>query len=327
LTAEQFMDAVWQLTGEAPQKYDAPVIRGKATEAGESRELAGKWVWAYAEVGSAPAGETIVFRKQFDLAEPSQQALAVITCDNSYVLYVNGQRAHAGDNWEAPDSVLLTNRLKKGANEILIVAKNGGSGPNPAGLFFEARVTTTAGQTSLALDESWQWTKSLPDGNGKFKTPPSDWQPAVLVKRPEVWAKRLNGELARLLFRGSDAANRMVRASLVKSDFLMRSLGRPNRDQIVTVRPAELSTLEAIDLSNGQVLAGTLSRGAKRLEARQGESPEQFTRWLFRFALSREPTASEQNVLAGSLGDKLTERGIEDALWAVLMLPEFQLVR
>lgn len=327
LTAEQFMDAVWQLTGEAPKRYDAPVIRGKAAGASKSPELTSKWVWAYADVAAAPAGETIAFRKQFELAEAPQQAMAVVTCDNSYVLYVNGQRVQAGDNWETPDAVLLTNRLKKGQNEILIVAKNGGSGPNPAGLFFEARLTTSAGELPLALDTSWQWTKSLPDGNGKYKTPPTDWQAAVLVKQPEVWATRLNGELAALLSRGSGAANLMVRASLVKSDFLMRSLGRPNRDQIVTVRPAELSTLEAIDLSNGQILAETLSRGAKKLAATHNESPQQFTQWLFRFALSREPTANEQNVLAEALGDKLTERGIEDALWAVLMLPEFQLVR
>ena len=29
-TAEQFVDTVWQLTGAAPQKIDAPVVRGKA---------------------------------------------------------------------------------------------------------------------------------------------------------------------------------------------------------------------------------------------------------------------------------------------------------
>jgi hypothetical protein len=32
-------------------------------------------------------------------------------------------------------------------------------------------------------------------------------------------------------------------------------------------------------------------------------------------------------VLLEALGDKLAEQGLEDALWAVIMLPEFQLVR
>ena len=59
----------------------------------------------------------------------------------------------------------------------------------------------------------------------------------------------------------------MVRASLLKSDFLMRALGRPNRDQIVTSRPSELTTLEAIDLANGQALANALKSGARRIVA------------------------------------------------------------
>lgn len=325
LTAEQFMDAVWQLTGESPRKFDAPLARGKA-DPKAAQPLSGKWVWAYADVGQAPAGETIVFRKKFPLAEAPAEALAVISCDNSYVLYVNGQRVQAGENWEAPDAVPLASRLKAGPNEIVIVAKNGGAGPNPAGLFFEARVKMTSGETMLALGSDWEWTKTVPEGNGKFKTEPADWQAAVPVKEP-VWAGRVDGELAKLLTQTAGSAGRMVRASLVKNDFLMRSLGRPNRDQIVTVRPDELSTLEAIDLSNGQTLADTLGRGAKRLLARKWESREELVEWLFRFALSRSPTEKERAILAERLGEKLSEQGIEDALWAVVMLPEFQLVR
>jgi hypothetical protein len=49
-----------------------------------------------------------------------------------------------------------------------------------------------------------------------------------------------------------------VRAALVKSDALMRSLGRPNREQVVTTRPDQLTTLQALDLSNGQPLTDLL---------------------------------------------------------------------
>ncbi len=119
----------------------------------------------------------------------------------------------------------------------------------------------------------------------------------------------------------------MVRASLLKSDFLMRSLGRPNRDQIVSVRPSELTTLTAIDLSNGQALADYLARGAQNLRKREWQSPEQFVSWLFRFALSREPSEGEMNILKQAVGDDLSAQGVEDVLWTVIMLPEFQLVR
>ncbi len=169
--------------------------------------------------------------------------------------------------------------------------------------------------------------RATPDGNGRFQADPGDWQPAVPVAHPEVWASRLNSELATILAQGTAVSGKMVRASLVKSDFLMRSLGRPNRDQIVSVRPNELTTLEAIDLSNGQILADTLERGAKKLLARSWDSPETFVRWLYRFALSREPQPDELHALTDALGDKLTEQGVQDALWAVVMLPEFQFVR
>lgn len=329
LTAEQFMDAVWQLTDAEPARYDAPVLRGKPDPSEIAQQtLSGKWIWSRADTSQAAAGETIVVRKQFTLKTAPTQAVAVVSCDNSYSLIVNGQRVQSGDNWEQPDAVLLTARLKPGKNEFLIVAKNGGNGPNPAGLFFEARVFAEGGSfESIGSDDSWQWTSKTLEANGRFKAEPDDWQPAALVSKHEVWSSRLDSELRTLLVQAKHSFRLMVRASLLKSDFLMRSLGRPNRDQIVSVRPSELSTLEAIDLSNGQILADTLERGSKKLLERSWESPADFVRWLFRFALSREPTADELQVLTEGSGNTLTEQGVQDALWSVLMLPEFQLVR
>jgi hypothetical protein len=48
--------------------------------------------------------------------------------------------------------------------------------------------------------------------------------------------------------------------------FLMRSLGRPHRDQVVTSRPAELTMLQAIDLANGAILSKYLNEGANNLK-------------------------------------------------------------
>jgi len=148
-----------------------------------------------------------------------------------------------------------------------------------------------------------------------------------LVARPDVWASRLDAPLNQLLGQAAQSAGLMVRASLVKSDFLMRSLGRPNRDQIVSVRPDELTTLEAIDLSNGQILADLLAQGAKNLVSRSWQSPAEFIAWLYRFALSREPTPEELAILTDALGAQLNEQAAQDVLWSVIMLPEFHLVR
>ena len=329
LTAEQFLDAVWQLSGAGPTRFDAAVLRGKPDPSAAAQlKLTGQWIWNKANTRDSAAGETLAFRKQFELKAAPQQALAVIACDNSYTLFVNGQKVQAGDNWEAPDATVVTERLKAGANELLVVAKNGGSGPNAAGLFCEVRIGGADGTDgTYGTDGSWEWNSKLPNANGRFpRGEPTDWQPAAVVEHAHVWSK-LDGPLAALLARGASGADLMVRAALVKSDFLMRTLGRPNRDQIVTVRPAELTTLEAIDLANGQILADTLQRGAQKLAARDWQSPEAFIRWLYQFALTREPSAEELILWKESLGDRVTAQGIEDALWMVLMLPEFQLNR
>jgi hypothetical protein len=240
---------------------------------------------------------------------------------------MNGKRIHAGANWETPDRLQLAHS-KVGINEIVIVAKNEGSGPNPAGLFFEARWLGKGGAAgTLVSDASWQWSKQLPNETGIYEQQPEDWQPAAKVSGEAVWMSRVQGELAAHLARQGDAALPMVRAALVKSNFLMRSLGRPNRDQIVSVRPLELTTLEAIDLSNGEALAGLLRQGGAKLAARQWASPDAFIDWLFRYALCREPTAAERLTLHEVIGDKLTPAAIEDVLWSVVMLPEFQIVR
>lgn len=118
-----------------------------------------------------------------------------------------------------------------------------------------------------------------------------------------------------------------VRATLVHCDELMRSLGRPNREQVVTTRPDQLTTLQALDLSNGERLTSTLSRGAANiLKANPMATPSELAEWIFTRALSRKPNAAELTAANELLGDKPTADGVADLLWAVVMLPEFQLV-
>jgi len=111
------------------------------------------------------------------------------------------------------------------------------------------------------------------------------------------------------------------------SDFLMRSLGRPNREQIVSMRPNDLTTLEAMDLSNGPILADLLGRGAKRLAAREWAEADAIGRYLYLAALSRPPTENELDLLRPVLAKPVSAQALEDVLWALCMTPEFQLVR
>ena len=329
LTAEQFVDGVWQITGTAPTRFDAAVVRGKvAPEVVSEMKLAARWIWSHADAGNAKAGETFIARKKFTLAAAPVRAGAVATADNSFVLYINGARAAAGDNWENPEAIPLESRLKAGANEFVLVAKNGGTGPNPAGVIFEARIKLSNGEIlTIATDASWQSTQSTPDAKGKFKTEPTDWQPAVEVPNSALWNASVGKQLAMQLAQAATATQPMVRAALMKNDFFMRALGRPHREQIVSVRPSELTTLEAIDLNNGQLLATRLEQGAVRILARPWPGSDALTTWLYQYALARNPTVAELTLARETLGAPATSQGLQDLLWAILMLPEFQLVR
>jgi hypothetical protein len=124
------------------------------------------------------------------------------------------------------------------------------------------------------------------------------------------------------------ASHKTYRASLVASDLLMRSLGRPNREQVVSDRPSALTTLQALDLSNSPLLAETLTRGAANVLKRfKGKDPNAVVDWLYNYALSRPPTTEEHATAIELLSSPPTQQGVEDLLWAVLMLPEFQIIR
>jgi hypothetical protein len=328
MTAEQFIDTVWQLTDAAPRSFDADVIRAPRTDRSpEAPSLRGRWLWSGADYQSAAPKASVTFRRVFELEQGVDQIAAVIACDNQYSMYVNGAKVATGDDWSRPDLVLITN-VKPGENELLVVGGNGGSEPNPAAMYFEARWSTADSQVhTLASDADWQWTSRVPDEAGSFGADPVTWQPAYVIGEDQIWASTVESQLANLLRRGLSAERLMVRAALLKSDFLMRSLGRPNRDQVVSVRPAELTTLEAINLSIGETLADYLNRGAKKLVADDSIDASELVTSIFHRALSRDPTPEELQLLSRAVGETASESTVEDVLWAVIMLPEFQFVR
>jgi hypothetical protein len=93
----------------------------------------------------------------------------------------------------------------------------------------------------------------------------------------------------------------------------------------VTVRPSSATTLQGLELSNGATLASALERGAARLLARP-RATDVLVRLVFQRALSRTPTHREMETCRQLLGATPTAAGVEDLLWSVVMLPEFQLI-
>ncbi|MBI5394653.1 MAG: PSD1 domain-containing protein [Verrucomicrobia bacterium] len=125
------------------------------------------------------------------------------------------------------------------------------------------------------------------------------------------------------------ASNIAVRASLLAADPLTTALGRPNREQVVTSRPSAATTLQALELTNGNTLADALKRGAEKLMGGGvggREDGRELIDQLYLRALGRKPTADELRLAQGFVGKPLRAQGVEDLLWAMTMLPEFQLI-
>ncbi|MFM8891406.1 MAG: DUF1553 domain-containing protein, partial [Planctomycetia bacterium] len=327
MTAEQFTDAVWQLTGDAPAKPDADVVRVKPDPAApRPHPPRATWIWNNQSAASPP-GEKLAFRARINLLDPVVHAVAVATADNEITLWVNGTKAGHTADWGKPFAEPITGALKRGSNEILVVAANADAG-GPAALKAEIRaILADGGTASIQSDDSWEWTATLPDAEGRWPEgrEPADWQKASVVENQGTWASSDAAFAAGVA--GATGPGPMVRAVLVKGTPLMAALGRPNRDQVVSSRPTDLTTLEAILLANEQTLFDTFSHGAARLIAEHGRDPGALARHLFAAALSRAPTAGEAAAAESILGTAPTESTVADLLWAVVMLPEFQLVR
>lgn len=333
MTAEQFIDSVWQLTGAAPSEFDAPILRGKVDrELASQIELSGQWIWGESAGGDQlpPGGEQLVFRKTVQLPSAVSRGALVVTADNAFEMYIGRRRVASGDDWTQLRTVPLRGELQPGDNEIVVVARNFTEQPNPAGLFVEGQCVLENGdRIQLVSDESWQVSNQAPrgGGEGRLGQMSGPWESAVSLGQPSNYMQAIGREARDRLSMNLASGGKMIRASLMKNDALMRSLGRPGRDQIVSSRPDELTMLQAINLANGEAMAAILKAGAKQRLRQAEANPDAFIRTLFRQALSRDPTDTEHQLLKEALGEEPSRQQIEDVLWSICMMPEFMIVR
>ena len=123
-----------------------------------------------------------------------------------------------------------------------------------------------------------------------------------------------------------DTSHDSFRAALVAADPLLVALGRPNREQVVTDRPQLATTLQAVELTNGSTLADQLSASAKKWLSRSWPSSDALILVLYQRALGRPALPRELETARQVVGTTPTAAGVEDLLWIIAMLPEFQLV-
>jgi hypothetical protein len=118
---------------------------------------------------------------------------------------------------------------------------------------------------------------------------------------------------------------RLLRSN--ESTGLSRALGRAaTRNEISTGRSDATSVVQGLELLNGEEFAGLLKKGPlmeKALATDAGGAAS----LIYRAMLCREPSAAEREAVAAYLGEKVTEEGVQDVLWAVVSGPEFQFIR
>jgi hypothetical protein len=325
LTAEQFVDALCTVANVWPNK---PAFNPAAGNAVKLPTAKARWIWNTPTAHqSAPPG-TVYFRKEVALDDVTSGEL-IITADNAFVLCVNGQRVASSDEWGKPVAVDLKPYLVSNAKNVLAVeAENTTNNPNPAGLFLAGRIAhrkvTGNPPLVLASDKSWLATSEKPPANWTRRDfTPANWRPAFELGDEKMGPWRLNTHLAA----GAQvAASAEARSALCTADPLTTALGRTNREQVMTDRATVATTLQGLEMSNGNTLAQLLKTAAGKLTAETPDRDQLITR-LFIRALSRQPSDGERTTAKELLGSTPTAESVEDLLWILAMLPEFQLIR
>ena len=150
--------------------------------------------------------------------------------------------------------------------------------------------------------------------------------------------RRMSGEqfvdaLDQVIFAASDGAAKQEnrgtgsdkRAGLRNITPLLRTLGRTDRDVVVTQRESVATTAQLIELSNGKAVADLMARGGKAwLES--GKTSAEIVTALFASALGRMPSENEKKSAEEIVGAPAATEGIEDLLWMLALHPEFQLI-
>ncbi len=320
LSAEQFADALSQVLG--------PVYHGVAfNPMGE--EINAEWIWhreIVVDRDVLPNPGKRYFRYIFDLEDKEiLEAEALISVDHSFTLHVNAEEVASGQDWRTVHRIDLKEALKPGKNLIAVAGENEGELANPAGILFSMKLTYSDGQQATIISNTeWKSTTEITDQQWKELDFDDDsWKD---VRR---YARFDNSHWGQLLdFRHSENAERLrfARASLVSLDPFMKALGRPTRENVTSQRDDQATLLQALELTNGTFFNSALQEGAQSWVKRYGSNPDDLISNLYLASLGREPTQKEMQTASKLVNNPADKAAVQDLLWAILMLPEFQLI-
>ena len=189
-----------------------------ATSAAETKDplAPARWIWLDEgnPAASAPVA-TRYFRKTFTIAEDARirRAIAYITADNGYTLWVNGKQAASGASFKSAAPVDLSTTLGPGENTLAVAADNQGEEANPAGLVGVVYVELADGRSIVVpTDATWKAAAGRTDA----------WQTAGFDDASWAAAKELGpygmgpwGEVA------TNDESRVLPARMLRRDFTL----------------------------------------------------------------------------------------------------------
>ncbi len=314
---------------------------------------------------SIPTGEAarhrVIFRKTFTLAAAPTEAYAALLASQRFDVNVNGTVAkiaqrdgtrngrialldlrsllRAGENVIAID---ISSHTEKAMNEDerkkYPASANHLNAQSGLAFFLHCTLPDARPAVDLVSDESWS-TRRNPDGPWTTATfadadwaralplppgvTPVDEGPSLVPVTRQDFANipvQLGSQLSAAVSTATQPGR--IRAALLAGDPLQVALDRPNREVVVPARANLATTIQALEITNGATLNTKLQRVAKRLAAETNPSVEP----IFRHALGRPPGAEERATIDSMLGPKPTPEDLADFLWALVNLPEFQLI-
>jgi len=140
---------------------------------------AARWVWA----DTTKDGQTVLFRRAFDLAAAPTTATLYITTDDFFTLSVNGRELdHSapdpkdGNVWQHVHRVNVASFLLAGRNVLAVRVVNAGGA---AGLVARLEMP---GRAPVETDARWRvWTGAAPDGWETAAFDDAAWRPATAI--------------------------------------------------------------------------------------------------------------------------------------------------
>jgi hypothetical protein len=307
----------------------------------------------------------VSFRKTFTLDKLPREAFAAVAASQSVSAWVNGKGVAIvrADGERAGRIMLLDLRpnLAVGRNVIILdVSSHSGKNLNDAeiehysasrnhlntvsGVGFYLRVVNDDGRfIELTSSETWR-TWRAPEGS-KYKAAAyddSEWLPVVTLPEgvapvdegpalPPITRRDFANEPIEIAEPFRNAISTAVqtghiRAPLQAADTLMTALDRPNHEQVMTTRITAATTLQALELTNGNSFNDRIKRAARKLTPETAKDPQAWVIRMYRQLLGRGPDESELKLATELLGDPVKEDAVVDFLWAVIMSPEFDFI-